>query len=238
MDSTGVAHILEHTVLCGSEMYPIHDPFFKMLNRSLATFMNAMTGADFTVYPFSTQNPTDFENLRSVYLDAVFRPRLRELDFKQEGWRLEHENPEDPSSPIVFKGVVFNEMKGVFADSQTLFAQKIHNALLPSHTYGHCSGGDPLHIPDLTWLALRQFHASHYHPSNARFYSYGDIPLETHLKAVQTQILDQYDRQSHSVSVACKPDTMAADPDKQSSVVKGYLMGPSQDPYTAFKLEI
>ncbi|RXN00087.1 Presequence protease, mitochondrial [Acipenser ruthenus] len=116
MDSTGVPHILEHTVLCGSEKFPCRDPFFKMLNRSLSTFMNAFTASDYTMYPFSTQNGKDFQNLLSVYLDAVFFPCLRELDFWQEGWRLEHENPTDPNAPLVFKGVVFNEMKGSFRE--------------------------------------------------------------------------------------------------------------------------
>ena len=112
MDSTGVPHILEHTALCGSQRYPCRDPFFKMLNRSLATFMNAFTSSDSTIYPFSTQNRRDYNNLRGVYLDSVFFPLLRESDFRQEGWRLEHENNRDRDSRIVFKGVVFNEMKG------------------------------------------------------------------------------------------------------------------------------
>ncbi|KAJ6615442.1 hypothetical protein lerEdw1_015125 [Lerista edwardsae] len=121
MDSTGVPHILEHTVLCGSQKYPVRDPFFKMLNRSLSTFMNAFTASDYTLYPFSTQNPKDFQNLLSVYLDAVFFPCLRHLDFWQEGWRLEHENPTDPQTPLVFKGIVFNEMKGAFVSRRLLF---------------------------------------------------------------------------------------------------------------------
>lgn len=113
-DSTGVAHILEHLSLCGSSKYPVRDPFFKMLNRSLSTFMNAMTGLDYTMYPFSTQNPKDYYNLLSIYLDSCFHPNLRHLDFLQEGWRLEHSNVHDAQSDLVFKGVVFNEMKGVF----------------------------------------------------------------------------------------------------------------------------
>ena len=111
-DSSGAPHILEHTALCGSQRYPCRDPFFKMLNRSLATFMNAFTSSDSTIYPFSTQNRRDYSNLMGVYLDAVFFPLLRERDFRQEGWRLEHENNRDSGSRIVFKGVVFNEMKG------------------------------------------------------------------------------------------------------------------------------
>ncbi|ESP02435.1 hypothetical protein LOTGIDRAFT_138480, partial [Lottia gigantea] len=123
MDSTGVPHILEHTTLCGSQKFPVRDPFFKMLSRSLATFMNAMTADDWTIYPFSSQNYQDFQNLLSIYLDAVFYPKLRELDFCQEGWRLEHEDPKDPKSPIIFKGVVYNEMKGVFVSKPVYLYQ-------------------------------------------------------------------------------------------------------------------
>lgn len=104
MNSTGLPHILEHLVLCGSKSFPVRDPFFKMLNRSLATFMNAMTGADYTMYPFSTQNYVDYRNLQKVYLDAVLMPNLKESDFRQEGWRLEHTNPEDMKSELIIKG--------------------------------------------------------------------------------------------------------------------------------------
>uniref|UniRef100_A0A8C4PXV8 Pitrilysin metalloproteinase 1 n=1 Tax=Eptatretus burgeri TaxID=7764 RepID=A0A8C4PXV8_EPTBU len=166
-DSTGVPHILEHLVLCGSERFTCRDPFFKMLSRSLATFMNAFTSSDFTMFPFSTQNPKDFQNLLSVYLDAVFFPRLQQLDFWQEGWRLEHMKTEDPTSPIVFKGVVFNEMKGAFSSREQLFCEHSQRALQPVG-YGGSSGGDPIAIPDLSWQQLCAYHASHYHPSNAR----------------------------------------------------------------------
>lgn len=111
-DLTGLPHILEHTTLCGSEKFPVRDPFFKMLTRSLANFMNAMTGFDYTFYPFATTNHTDYNNLQKVYLDAVYHPLLRPLDFSQEGWRLENEDPNDINSPLVYKGVVYNEMKG------------------------------------------------------------------------------------------------------------------------------
>lgn len=121
-NSTGVAHILEHLALCGSAKYPVRDPFMKMLTRSLSTFMNAFTGPDYTMYPFSTQNSRDFYNLLSIYLDATFHPRLRQLDFLQEGWRLEHADINDRNSPLVFKGVVFNEMKGVFVSYLYLFS--------------------------------------------------------------------------------------------------------------------
>lgn len=167
-DSTGVSHILEHTVLCGSQLYPTRDPFFKMLNRSLSTFMNAMTGSDYTMYPFASQNEKDFKNLLSVYLDAVFYPQLRELDFLQEGWRLEHEDPQSSDTPLQLKGVVFNEMKGAFADPSYLLMTNIMRKLLPSHTYSNFSGGNPPNILDLTWKQLKDFHSRHYHPSNSR----------------------------------------------------------------------
>uniref|UniRef100_A0A3B5MT50 Pitrilysin metalloproteinase 1 n=1 Tax=Xiphophorus couchianus TaxID=32473 RepID=A0A3B5MT50_9TELE len=238
-DSTGVPHILEHTVLCGSEKYPCRDPFFKMLNHSLSTFMNAFTASDFTMYPFSTQNGKDFQNLLSVYLDAVFFPCLREQDFRQEGWRLENEDPTNPSSPLVFKGVVFNEMKGAFSDSERLYAQHLQNKLYPDHTYSVVSGGEPLAIPDLTWEQLKQFHATHYHPSNARFFTYGDLPLENHLKQIQEEALCKFDRinartgvpsQPHWSSpredhVTCSPDVLAPDPTKQNTLCMSYLLG-------------
>uniref|UniRef100_A0A668AUX1 Pitrilysin metalloproteinase 1 n=1 Tax=Myripristis murdjan TaxID=586833 RepID=A0A668AUX1_9TELE len=205
MDSTGVPHILEHTVLCGSEKYPCRDPFFKMLNRSLSTFMNAFTASDYTMYPFSTQNGKDFQNLLSVYLDAVFFPCLREQDFWQEGWRLEHENPTDSKTPLVFKGVVFNEMKGAFSDNERLYAQHLQNKLLPDHTYSVVSGGEPLAILDLSWEQLKQFHATHYHPSNARFFTYGDLPLEQHLKQIEEEALSKFDRTEPNTQVPPQP---------------------------------
>uniref|UniRef100_A0A8C6NU46 Pitrilysin metalloproteinase 1 n=1 Tax=Nothobranchius furzeri TaxID=105023 RepID=A0A8C6NU46_NOTFU len=225
LDSTGVPHILEHTVLCGSRKYPCRDPFFKMLNRSLSTFMNAFTASDYTMYPFSTQNGKDFQNLLSVYLDAVFFPCLREQDFWQEGWRLENEDPTDYKSPLVFKGVVFNEMKGVFSDNERLFAQHLQNKLYPNHTYSVVSGGEPLAIPDLTWEQLKHFHATHYHPSNARFFTYGDLPLENHLEQIQEEALCQFERIDPNTEVppqprwtspredhvTCSPDALAPD---------------------------
>ncbi|VDN20023.1 unnamed protein product, partial [Dibothriocephalus latus] len=126
---------MEHTVLCGSEKYPVRDPFFKMLRRSQATFMNAMTASDWTMYPFSTMNDVDFQNLLSVYADAAFFPKLEKLDFMQEGWRLEPEDLNKPQSALTLKGVVYNEMKGVFSNSLNLFGQAVENNLMPV-TYG------------------------------------------------------------------------------------------------------
>ena len=251
MDSTGVPHILEHTVLCGSQKYPVRDPFFKMLNRSLSTFMNAMTGNDFTVYPFSTQNPIDFRNLMSVYLDAVFRPNLSELDFNQEGWRLEHADPNDSTSPLQFKGVVFNEMKGVFADSQNLFLQKLQNGVLPSHTYGVVSGGYPLDIPNLTWDALKSFHTHHYHPSNSRIYSYGNQDLVSHLEFINENYLKSFSkidpntevpeepRWSSPVSdhIHCGVDALSPG-SAQNSVAVSYLLTDITDMFEIFVLQV
>uniref|UniRef100_A0AAQ6IPG4 Presequence protease, mitochondrial n=1 Tax=Anabas testudineus TaxID=64144 RepID=A0AAQ6IPG4_ANATE len=252
MDSTGVPHILEHTVLCGSKKYPCRDPFFKMLNRSLSTFMNAFTASDYTMYPFSTQNSKDFQNLLSVYLDAVFFPCLRELDFWQEGWRLENEKPTDPNSPLVFKGVVFNEMKGAFSDNERLYAQHLQNKLYPDHTYSVVSGGEPLVIPDLTWEQLKQFHATHYHPSNARFFTYGDLPLEQHLKQIEEEALSKFEcidpntevpSQPHWTSpredhVTCSPDALAPDPTRQNTLCVSYLLGDITDTFEGFTLSL
>jgi len=177
-DDTGVPHILEHTTLCGSRKYPVRDPFFKMLNRSLSNFMNAMTASDYTYYPFASTSAVDIANLRDVYLDSTIFPLLRELDFKQEGWRLEHEDPADPGSPVIFKGVVYNEMKGMMSDASYVFYTKFQKQIYPSL---NDSGGDPQKITDLTYSQLKSFHAQNYHPSNSRIFTYGNIPLSDHL---------------------------------------------------------
>lgn len=252
-DSTGLPHILEHTTLCGSERYPCRDPFFKMLRRSLATFMNAMTGPDYTIYPFSTQNLKDYRNLQSVYLDSVFKPNLRELDFRQEGWRLEHTDINDKNSPIIFKGVVFNEMKGVFNDNQSILAERLLNSLLPSNTYSVISGGDPLVIPNLQYTDLLNFHAKYYHPSNSRFYSYGNFPLEDHLKFVNDRYLFLSDRIDPSMSevpsenrwnkarkehIACRPDPLLADPSRNSTIAIACLCNDITDIQTTFEMYV
>ncbi|CAB1212588.1 insulinase family protein [Acinetobacter bouvetii] len=169
MDSKGEAHILEHTALCGSEKFPVRDPFFLMIRRSLNTFMNAFTSADWTAYPFATQNKKDFQNLLEVYLDATFAANLNELDFAQEGIRIELEDGQP-----VYKGVVFNEMKGAMSSpSDQLYHQLAHH-LFPNTTYHYNSGGDPKDIPDLTYPELVHFYKSHYHPSNAVFMTFGN----------------------------------------------------------------
>lgn len=178
-DATGVPHILEHTTLCGLYKYPVRDPFFKMLNRSLSNFMNAMTGHDYTYYPFATTNSRDFKNLLDVYLSSVFEPLLTYEDFLQEGWRLEQSDLSDKLSDIAFKGVVYNEMKGQYANSAYYYWIKFQEAIYPSLKN---SGGDPSKITTLHYEDLVDFHNLNYHPLNARTFSYGSMPLEGHLE--------------------------------------------------------
>jgi hypothetical protein len=193
-DSTGVAHILEHVVLAGSQRYPVRDPFFSMTRRSLATFMNAFTSADWTMYLFSSRNAKDYMNLLDVYLDATFFPRLLEDSFKQEGIRFEFETPDDPKSGLRYKGVVFNEMKGALATPSAAMQKAVGRTLFKGLTYEHVSGGDPEDIPNLTWAQLKAFHATHYHPSNAYFYTYGDQALEQTLEVIERNALSRFQR--------------------------------------------
>lgn len=187
--SNGVAHILEHTVLCGSRKFPIKDPFFAMSRRSLNTFMNALTGQDFTCYPAASQEPKDFYNLLEVYLDAVFHPNLQKNSFLQEGWRLEFANPTDATSPLEYKGVVYNEMKGAMASPNARLNALLNQALFPDITYGYNSGGDPLSIPSLTYEELKAFHQKFYQPSRCLFFFYGNLPLQNHLDVLEKEIL-------------------------------------------------
>ncbi|KPA17250.1 presequence protease [Candidatus Magnetomorum sp. HK-1] len=187
-DDTGVAHILEHTALCGSLKYPVRDPFFSMIKRSLKSFMNAFTASDWTMYPFSTQNLKDYYNLMDVYLDAAFFPKLSELSFKQEGHRLELEK----NGELVYKGIVYNEMKGAMSSPSQIMGRSIMNALYPTTTYSFNSGGAPEKIPELTYEAFKAFHQRYYHPSNAFFYSYGNFSLITHLKHVNENVLSKF----------------------------------------------
>ncbi|MFH1152880.1 MAG: insulinase family protein [Pseudomonadota bacterium] len=206
-DSTGVAHILEHTVLCGSERYNVRDPFFSMLKRGLSTFMNAFTASDWTMYPFSTQNRKDYYNLMAVYLDAAFFPRLDELSFKQEGHRLELVAPgdEEGESALEYKGVVYNEMKGAMSSPGQVMGRALLKELYPSTTYSFNSGGDPSDIPRLTHEDLKGFHARFYHPSNAFFYTYGCLPLADHLRFIQDRVLSRFTAIDPDTRVASQP---------------------------------
>ena len=194
MDSTGVAHILEHTVLCGSQKYPVRDPFFMMIRRSLNTFMNAFTSSDWTAYPFASKNRKDFQNLLEVYLDAVFFSRLHELDFAQEGHRLEFAEPQNADSALQFKGVVYNEMKGAMSSTNSLLWQTVSKYLYPTTTYHYNSGGEPEHIPDLSYAELKAFYQTHYHPSNSVLMTYGDIPAVEHMARFEELALSRFQK--------------------------------------------
>jgi Zn-dependent M16 (insulinase) family peptidase len=187
--SNGAAHILEHTVLCGSRNFPVKDPFFSMSRRSLNTFMNALTGSDFTCYPAASQVEKDFYNLLEVYIDAVFHPELKKLSFLQEGHRLEFADPKDPSTPLEYKGIVFNEMKGNLASADTRLWHALMADLVPDLPYAYNSGGDPKEIPNLTYPELISFHETYYHPSRCLFFFYGDLPLKKHLDFIAEKAL-------------------------------------------------
>lgn len=196
-DNTGLPHILEHLVLCGSETFPVRDPFFKMTNRSLSNFMNAMTGHDFTFYPFATTNSKDFENLMDVYLSSVFLPTLTRNNFNQEGWRLEHEKSQDSTSPVIFKGVVYNEMKGQNSNSDYYFYKSYLEAVYPTLNN---SGGNPENIPDLKHEAMTSFYKRTYHPANCKTFTYGNFPLENHLEKI-TEYFGKVDRKGEPAGI-------------------------------------
>lgn len=191
-DSTGVAHILEHSVLCGSDEFPVKDPFVELVKGSLNTFLNAMTYSDKTVYPVASCNDTDFQNLMHVYLDAVFRPNIYEHKeiFLQEGWHYELESVD---GPLKYNGVVYNEMKGAFSSPEQVLYRKISQTLYPDTTYGVESGGDPANIPDLSYEQFLDFHRRYYHPSNAWLYLYGNMDVEEKLRFIDEHYLSRYD---------------------------------------------
>ncbi|KAA1193264.1 peptidase M16 [Pseudohalioglobus sediminis] len=241
-DSTGVAHILEHTALCGSERYPVRDPFFMMLRRSLNTFMNAFTSSDWTAYPFASQNRKDFRNLLEVYLDAVFFSRLDPLDFAQEGHRVEFASADDPQSELVFKGVVFNEMKGAMSSIPSVLWGKLCEHLFPNTTYHYNSGGEPEHIPDLSYEQLLAFYRSHYHPTNAIFMTFGDISAAEHQQVFEERALHRFTRQDLRIQVPAEQrlpspqrvhDRYAFDDgddlSNRTHLVMGWMLGESTD---------
>ncbi len=190
-DATGVPHIIEHTVLCGSRNFPAKDPFVELVKGSLNTFLNASTYPDKTLYPVASCNQKDFENLMHVYMDAVFYPNIYEKEeiFKQEGWHYEINDPEDP---IIYNGVVYNEMKGAFSSEEGVMERFIMNSLFPDNTYGNESGGDPACIPDLTYEDYLDFHRRYYHPSNSYIYLYGDMDVEERLNWMDAHYLKDF----------------------------------------------
>ena len=246
-DSTGIAHILEHSVLCGSRKYPVKEPFVELLKGSLQTFLNAFTYPDKTCYPVASQNLQDFYNLIDVYLDAVFYPRLTPFVFQQEGWHYELENPDGPLS---YKGVVFNEMKGAYSSPDNVLSEKSLQSLFPDNTYGFDSGGNPKHIPDLTFEQFLTFHRKYYHPSNARIYFYGDDNHEERLRLVNSYLMDfdaieidsairiqasfeKSRRFVHSFMVGKEETTPA-----KGMITLNWLMSETMDPKTNFSLRM
>ena len=200
-DSTGIAHILEHSVLAGSRKYPLKEPFIELVKGSLKTFVNAFTFPDKTCYPVASQNLQDFYNLIDVYLDAVFYPRLTPEVLQQEGW---HYELEDRNDPMIYKGVVFNEMKGVYSSPDSLLGRYSQETLFPNNTYGFDSGGDPKYIPDLTYAQFKAFHQRFYHPANSRIFFYGDDDPEARLRLLQ-EYLDDFQHIEVDSAIALQP---------------------------------
>ena len=246
-DSTGVAHILEHSVLCGSRKYPVKKPFVELLKGSLQTFLNAMTFSDKTAYPVASQNLKDFYNLVDVYLDAVLFPLISEDTFRQEGWHYELDNTQ---GPMVYKGVVFNEMKGAYSSPAAVMGKASRLSLYPDTTYGVDSGGDPRAIPDLTYDYFKGFHERFYHPSNARVVFYGDDDPAKRLELLEGYF-SQFERIDPKADVALQPrwdaprklvQTYAATEDeaagKTSMVTVNWMLDDIKDPGTLLALNV
>lgn len=193
-DSTGVPHIMEHSVLCGSRNFPAKDPFVELVKGSLNTFLNAMTYPDKTMYPVASCNDQDFQNLMHVYMDAVFYPNIYEHEeiFRQEGWSYQLDSAEDK---LKYNGVVYNEMKGAFSSPEGVLDRVILNTLFPDTSYANESGGDPEVIPELTYEQFLDFHRKYYHPSNSYIYLYGDMDIEEKLHWLDQEYLGKYDRE-------------------------------------------
>ena len=212
-DSTGVAHIIEHTVLCGSRDFPVRDPFLEVVKGSMNTFLNAMTYPDKTVYPVASTNEKDFENLVHIYLDAVFHPNIyREQNiFRQEGWHFEalpHTqggDDIDKDSEITINGVVYNEMKGAMSSVDDILNDRVLQSLYPHTTYANVSGGDPEHIPDLTYEDYLNFHRTYYHPSNSYLYFYGDMDMVSMLDWLDRTYLSEYDKKDVDSEIRTEP---------------------------------
>jgi len=250
-DSTGIAHILEHSVLCGSRKYPVKEPFVELMKSSLTTFLNAMTFPDKTCYPVASQNVRDFYNLIDVYLDAVFFPRLTPQIFQQEGWHYELNTPD---APLIYKGVVFNEMKGNYSSPDTMLRELSQRSLYPDITYGFDSGGDPKHIPDLTYEQLKAFHEQHYHPYNAKLFFYGDDDPDERLRLLDAR-LGEFNHITVNAKVPLQPrltapkrlihtypagraDEQSGEPAKETMLTVNWMLDEVVDVETALALNI
>ncbi|GKV22491.1 hypothetical protein SLEP1_g32359 [Rubroshorea leprosula] len=223
-DSTGIPHILEHSVLCGSRKYPLKEPFVELLKGSLHTFLNAFTYPDRTCYPVASTNTKDFYNLVDVYLDAVFFPKCIEdfQTFQQEGWHYELNNP---SEDITYKGVVFNEMKGVYSQPDNILGRTAQQALFPDNTYGVDSGGDPNVIPNLTFEEFKEFHRKYYHPSNARIWFYGDDDPNERLR-ILSEYLNLFNESTAPEESKIAPQKLFSEPVR---IVEKYPVGEGGD---------
>ena len=223
-DNTGVPHILEHSVLCGSTRYPSKEPFVDLLKGSLKTFLNAMTAADKTMYPVASQNKQDFFNLVNVYMDACLNPRILDPEhgpriLKQEGW---HYMLDEIDAPIRYSGVVYNEMKGVYSQPDQTNAKAVRHALFRGHpVYSIDSGGDPRAIPTLGYEAFASFHQTYYHPSNAFFYMYADPTELPH--AERLALLDEY-LQAYEAPAAVEAIPWQPLADQPYEVTKAYAV--------------
>ncbi len=246
-DSTGLPHIMEHAVFCGSRKYPVKEPFIELLKGSLNTFLNALTYPDKTCYPVASQNLQDFYNLVDVYLDAVFYPLIPPHILQQEGW---HYELEEPDAPLTYKGVVFNEMKGAYSSPDSLLGRYSQQALFPDTAYGLDSGGDPQVIPDLTYEQFKRFHQTYYHPSNAYLFFYGDDDPEERLRLIQAY-LQAFEPIETPSAIALQPrfdapqrvshpyaaDEQAAAENKGMLTVN-WMLDENQDPQTTLGLTI
>ncbi len=246
-DDTGVAHIIEHSVLNGSKKYPVKEPFAELLKGSLFTFLNAMTYPDRTVYPVASRNDKDFANLMDVYLDAVYHPLLSENTYLQEGWHFDIENID---SDLTYSGVVYNEMLGSYSDPENILVDEMNKAIFPDSIYGKSSGGDPEYITDLTYSQFKNFHGAYYHPSNSRIFLYGNIPIRDKLAhidrylstfeyhTIDTSIAAQK-RFTKSVKWSAKYPVVSTDSNTNSAyALKSYLLDHPTDAefYLAFSI--
>jgi hypothetical protein len=246
-DSTGVPHILEHSVLNGSEKYPVKEPFVELLKGSLATFVNAFTFPDKTCYPVASQNVQDFYNLIDVYVDAVLHPLISEQTLMQEGW---HYEINDPTEPLTYKGVVFNEMKGAYSSPDGVLETRVVESLFPRHIYGVDSGGDPRHIPDLTYENFRGFWETYYHPSNSFIYFYGNDDPEKRLELMEGYLKPYKKKKVKSVVPLAKPFKRPKkvefaydagedkDIDKKHYLVVNWKLPDTSDPVLNFSMRI
>ena len=249
-DSTGVPHIMEHSVLCGSKEFPVKDPFVELVKGSLNTFLNAMTYPDKTVYPVASCNDKDFQNLMHVYMDAVFYPNIYQNDktFRQEGWSYKLDNPD---GELTISGVVYNEMKGAFSSPEGVLDRVVLNSLFPDNTYSVESGGDPEVIPELTYERFLDFHRKYYHPSNSYIYLYGDMNMEEKLRWLDEKYLSDFENEPVDSEIHLqKPFTemkevvqeysIASEESEEDNTYLSYnvVIGTSTDPVSYLALQI